>query len=243
MQIVISPPKKLSKCLVLVGGSGDSSEKFLPLVTQINLQIPETNVCTFTFSSHSNTESILDIQARELEEVIEQLSAEYGFQSIDIFATSMGAYATIKLLASNQYSSLIRKVILFDPADYYVSAIFKDTEDVTWSGAEQYEPTQKVISQELTSITGNVQISVVHLTLRNYGARGYLEKDYVNRGKDESKGYPRLSTEMVKNFYTQITPSNRGKYLELSAVPHGFLRDGDIASNLFKVTDAIIKLI
>lgn len=243
MNISIYPRVKYPQCLLLVGGSGDTAEGFLPLVTILSQKIPATNICTFTFSAQSKTESILDIQAIELVEVMDKLTIKLGYKSINIFATSMGAYSTIKLLSSNKYTNLIDKVIFFDPADYYLSAKFGDSGDVTWSGSQKYLPTKDVISDELKHVTGKVKISVVHLTLRNYGNSGYLKNDYLDRGDYIPTGYPRLSTDMVKQLYDKIPKSNQDRYVELTEVPHALLRDGNISNNLIKTVEAVAQLL
>jgi len=243
MHISIYPKEQYPECLLLVGGSGDTSEGFLPLVHLLSQKIPTTNICTFTFSSKSKTDSILDIQAKELVEIIEKLSNELRYKSINIFSTSMGAYATIKLLSSNKYANLIDKVIFFDPADYYLSAKFGDSSDVTWSGSQPYQPTKVVVSNELMNVTGKVKISVVHLTLRNYGDSGYLMNDFQSRGDDNPAGYPRLSTDMVKHLYNKIPKVNQDSYVELPGVPHAIFRDGNISNNLIITVDTVVQLL
>ena len=109
MQIDIYPSsKQFSKCLVLVGGSGDTSEEFAPLVTELSKKMPAIAICTFNFSSQSLTESILDIQTQELDLVFKKLTLDYNFNELNIFATSMGSYSTIKLITSNKYSEIGR---------------------------------------------------------------------------------------------------------------------------------------
>lgn len=243
MQITIYPEVKYSRSLVLVGGSGDTANGFLPLVELLSQKLPTTNICTFTFSTQSKTESIHDIQAKELTEVVDKLTVEIGYKSVDIFATSMGAYATIKLLSSNKFTDFIDKVIFFDPADYYLSAKFGDSSDVTWSGSQIYKPVKPTVSDELKKISSKTKISVVQLTLRNYGTSGYLKSNFQNRGEDNPTGYPRLSTEMVKQMFDKIPKINQGSYVELPEVPHAFLRDGNISNNLTKTVDIVAQLL
>jgi hypothetical protein len=244
MKISLYPTDLVSpKCLVLVGGSGDTSEGFDPLVQAISNKLIDYSICTFNFSTSSKTESILDVQARELNDVMGQLTTDNRFKQIDIFATSMGAYATIKLLQNNHYSKIIRNVILYDPADYYLSAKFADSDDVTWSGPQQYVPKSKVISDELKEIEGKCKITVVHLTLRNYGQDGYIDNSYSDRSIDHSGGYPRLCTDMVRAMFDKIPLKNKGRYIEESNVPHAILRDGNIKANIEQVSSTIIDII
>ncbi|MBP9670257.1 hypothetical protein KBD75_02555 [Candidatus Woesebacteria bacterium] len=244
MKITIYPSGPIQEnCLVLVGGSGDTTEGFQPIVTKISEKLPDYSICTFSFSTHSEAESLLDLQSRELDEVFSEITTKYNFKKIDVFCTSMGAYATIRLLNNKKYQNLINQVIMFDPADYYLSAKFANSDDVTWSGPQEYNPIKPVISSELSTISGNCIVSVVHLTLSNYGVNGYIQKEFKNRGIDDPNGYPRLSTEMVKAFYAKVPTTNSGKYIEQNLVPHAILRDGNIPENLDHVVDLISKLL
>ena len=98
----------------------------------------------------------------------------------------------------------------FNPADYYLNS----NQDHTWSGSQDYNPNEKVISDEIKEIIGNFKVDVVHLTLHNYGKTGYIEKEYINRGKNHREAFPRLNTQMVKSFYYKVPNTNKGRYLE-----------------------------
>ncbi len=244
MQLFIDPAnKQYSKCLVLVGGSGDTSEGFKPLVAKLLTKITDSSICTFSFSTHSESESLLDLQSRELEEVFSELTTKYDFKEINIFTTSMGAYATTYLLSNNKYSDIIKHVIFYDPADYYISAKFAGSNDVTWSGTDLYRPNKEVVSNRLKLINSQTKISVVHLTLRNYSKSGHIDKKFVDRGIDHEGGYPRLNKQMVKHFYHCIPDINRGEYIKETGVPHAILRDGEITANLDKVTSTVSSLL
>ena len=240
MEISVYQPKNHSKkCLVLIGGSGDNIEKFVPLVDVLRQKIKNFSICTFTFSFEGRTEYILELQSKELEDVVKQLINNQKFKELYLFCTSMGAYATVRLLAKAIYNNKIRKVIMYDPADYY----FNSQQEHTWSGSQAYSAVKPVVSDKLKLIKGNFRIDVVHLTLRNYGKSGYIEPKYINRGKDHSDGYPRLNIEMVQSFYNKTPFANRGRYIEESDVPHGLLRDGNIKQNISKVTQRIADLL
>lgn len=213
----------------------------MPLVEALRDKIPNSAVCTFNFSTHSDSESLLDLQSRELEEVFSQLSSNYNFKEINIFTTSMGAYATINLLNHYIYSAPIKHVIFYDPADYYIGAKIADSNDSTWSGSDIYRPNKEVISNRLKTIKSSSKISVVHLTLKNYSKSGYIDKEFSNRGVDHESGYPRLNKHMVKHFYSCIPTPNKGRYIKEPSVPHAILRDGDISSNLARVTSTIAE--
>lgn len=244
MQISIEPAnKQYSKCLVLVGGSGDTVEGFAPLVTEFSKLITETAFCSFNFSTTCSEGSLLDLQSQELQEVFKELTTKNDFKEINIFTTSMGAYATIYLLSDNKYSDILKHVIFYDPADYYISAKFADSNDVTWSGPDIYRPNKEVVSNRLKLIDSNAKISVVHLSLRNYSKSDYIDKDYSNRGIDHEGGYPRLNKQMVKHFYHCIPAKNQAGYIKEAGVPHAILRDGDIAANLSKVSTTCADLL
>ncbi len=244
MQIFIDPAnKQYSKCLVLVGGSGDTVERFKLLVTNLLTKITDSAICTFDFSDHADHESLLDIQSRELEEVFSELTTKYDFNEINIFTTSMGAYATVYLLSNNTYSNIIKHAIFYDPADYYISAKFAGSNDHTWSGPDLYRPNKEVVSNRLKLIDSNAKISVVYLTLRNYSKSGYIDTDFSNRGIDHEGGYPRLNKQMVKHFYHCIPAKNQAGYIKEAGVPHAILRDGNIQANLDKVSTTCANLL
>lgn len=246
MQLTITPRNRhASNCLLLVGGSGDDAAKFQPLADLLSAQLPEHLICTFSLSQQSQEgTSLLDLQAAELTEVMAELVHAHRFISYDIFATSMGAYAAIKLLLTPAYSPLFSRVILLDPADYYLSDTFSDpNSEITWSGYQAYAPAKPVISSQLSHYQGRAVIDVVHLTVRNHGPQGYVHSDHTKRGEDTPDAYPRLSTQMVKQFYHQVPAQNRGQYIELNHVPHGFFRDGNLASNLHKVSTLLARLL
>ncbi len=238
MQIFIDPSnKQYSKCLVLVGGSGDTVEGFAPLVTEFSKHITDTSFCSFNFSTTCSEGSLLDLQSQELQEVFKELTTKHDFNEINIFTTSMGAYATTYLLNNNTYSTIINHVIFYDPADYYISAKFAGSDDSTWSGPDLYRPNKEVVSNRLKLIDSQAKISVVHLTLRNYSKSGYIDTDFSDRGFDHEFGYPRLSKQMVKHFYHCIPVKNQAGYIKEAGVPHGGItRDGNIQANLHKVS-------
>jgi len=60
--------------------------------------------------------------------------------SVNILCTSDGAYSTVNVLSSNKYIDLIDKVILLDPADYYLTFEDVDEPDFIWSGYEEFDP-------------------------------------------------------------------------------------------------------
>lgn len=244
MQIFIDPAnKQYSKCLVLVGGSGDTAERFKLLVTYLLTKIKDSAICTFNFSDHAETESLLDLQSRELEEVFSELTTKYDFKEINIFATSMGAYATAYLLSNNKYSDIIKHVIFYDPADYYISAKFGDSNDVTWSGSAEFRPNKEVVSNRLKLIDSQAKISVVHLTLRNYSKTGYIDQDFSDRGTDHEFGYPRLNKDMVRHFFNCLPSINKAKFVKESGVPHAILNHGNIQVNLDKVSTTCADLL
>jgi hypothetical protein len=59
------------------------------------------------------------------------------------------------------------------------------------------------------------------------------------RGHDNPQMYARLNNEMVRSFYTNTPPKNRGQYIEDATLPHAFMRDGDKQKNM----DTILSLL
>jgi hypothetical protein len=244
MQIFFEPAnKQYSKCLVLVGGSGDTVERFAPLVKEFSKFITDTSFCSFNISATCADGSLLELQSQELLEVFHQLTTKHDFKEINIFTTSMGAYASTDLLSTNLYSDIIKHMIFYDPADYYIGAKFTDSNDVTWSGPDTFRPNKEVVSNRLKFIDSQTKISVVHLTLRNYSKSGYIDKDYSKRGIDHDGGYPRLNKDMVRHFFNCLPTINKAKFVKEPGVPHGFLRDGDITTNLRKVSTTCADLL
>lgn len=246
MDIQLFPAgEERERCLLLVGGSGDTAEKFSPLAEQLSQRLSHHTICTFTVSNSCNEgESLLDKQSAELGEVMGQLISQHKFTKLDIFCTSMGAYVAVKVLINPAYRQLFDKVIFFDPADYYLSSHFDSADrEITWSGYMEYLPKELLVSDELKKYEGEATINVVHLTVHNHGPKGYVDEKYEDRGKDHSDAFPRLNTMMVKKFYANTPAKNKGMYVEVSDLPHGFIRDGDIQTNLIKVADIISDLI
>lgn len=232
-------PIQSTKCLILVGGSGDTSLGFKPLIRGLKKELPDYTIISFTFSSIASSGNILENQAKELDEVFQQVIKKKMINSIDIFCTSMGAFSTIRLISTGMAPNIIRRVIMFDPADYY-----KNTKaDHTWSGRDSYSPAQELISDELRNLSANLLIDVVHLTLRNYGENGYIHEKFVDRGQDNIKGYSRLNSKMVKDIHEKIPAKDKGKYIEVSNVPHAFLRDGNIPNNIQSVAKLASSLL
>lgn len=240
MKISLYPPgNKSTKCLILVGGDGDTIEVLAPLTKAISSSLPGYIICTFDFTTEPSSQSVLDINAAELILVCQELVNDHGIEVIDIWCTSRGAYPTVKLLGNKDLAKYVRKVILYDPADYYLG----ETDLHSWSGYMDYSPVRRVVSDDLENIIGDCLIDVVHLTLKNYSPGGYFESEYPNRGKDNPLGFLRLSTKMVKSFYAKIPSKNRGEYIEDPTVPHGFVRDGDLVKNLDQVSNLAVKII
>lgn len=236
-----------NKCLVIVGGSGDTAEKLTPLTDALAQDLPEYTVCSFGLSSRvDDGKNLLEAQAQELEQVFTELTTQYNFTVYTIFCTSMGAYSTVRILNNPKYHSLISTVIFFDPADYYTGEELKfanaDSE-ITWSGYAEYSPKEPVISDELAGYHGKATMYVIHLTVKNHGPKGYIEDDKKSRGNDSPGGYPRLNTKMVKKYYSNIPEPNKGEYLEIPSLPHALVRDGIIANNINKVIDIVRNLL
>ena len=61
--------------------------------------------------------------------------------------------------------------------------------------------------------------------------------------KDHEGKCPRLNTKMVKSFYENTPRRNRGVYKEVSGIPHGIFRDGDVEANTEKVAELLKEVI
>lgn len=225
-------------CLLVVGGYGDTVKVFQPLLRVLSETITTHQICSFdlTFDDDIN---VLEIQANELKDAVTQLNNNPNIKKISIWCTSMGAYSTTMLITSDDVCTKLQKVIFFDPADYLMSA----TSDETWSGFEEYEPTSPVVSDLLSNLSASTIIDVVHLTLRNHSEDGYIAQDYSDRGKDNSGAFPRLNSDMIKAHWDKIPPTNKGKYLEIDNIPHGFIRDGNVSQNLQDIAQISKKLL
>jgi len=236
--------KKNSNSLILfIGGSGDTKDDFNPLIEELQERINNYNFASFSFKGiEENKIFPLSNQTNDLKEVL-KFFINKNINKFILIATSAGAYSTCEILGSNEFNKLIKKVILIDPADYYVEEAKKLKIYNTWSGSDEFKPTNRLVSCELFSIKGNFKIDVIHLTLKNYGNHDYIEKDFSKRGKSFPNAFPRLNTMMVKNFYETIPEKNKGKYLEIDNIPHGIFRDGKINQNILKVVNMLQEIL
>jgi len=48
---------------------------------------------------------------------------------------------------------------------------------------------------------------------------------------------------MIKFFYNNLPRNNRGRYIEVSNIPHGINRDGNIHANKLGVSKLVVKLL
>lgn len=245
MKLILNPlTTKNEKCLVLIGGVGDPAEIFKPLVSKLANRLPDHTICTFTFSQKSSGISLLDLQSKELGEVLNQLINHHNFKTLDLWCTSMGSYATVNVLIDPAYSKHISHAIFFDPADYYLDDLAMNVEqETTWSGYQDYKPTKPTIITQMAKLTSETIVSVVHLSVRNHGRSGYIESEYSRRNIDNPTGFTRLNTRMVKSFYDNTPEPNRGKYLEIDNLPHAVFRDGDVEYNLQTITEQIVATV
>lgn len=232
------------RCLVLIGGVGDPAEIFNPLVQLLLPKLSNHTICTFTFSQTSLDLPLLKQQSLELENVLDQLIANPEIKALDLWCTSMGSFSTVQALTNPKYNQYLKNAVFFDPADYYLDDyVYSVDSENTWSGYQKYAPSKPTISQEMSKITSNVRVSIIHLTVRNHSKVGYLERSYGKRNQDHENGYPRLNTEMVKVFFTNTPKHNQAKYLEMNYLPHAIFRDGDIEYNLKTIASQLHSLV
>jgi hypothetical protein len=236
--------KKRSNCLILVGGTGDTIEAYQSFADVLSKALKSYSICTTTLSQKSSGISLMDQQSNELMTILDDFRRNETFERKDLWCTSMGAYATTKVLLDPSYVQYFTKAIFFDPADYYLDSEITNTGgNLTWAGYQDYHPQNPTIVTELPKIKSQASIDVVRLTLRNQNEKGYYDEKYIDRGIDHKGGFPRLNSQMVKTFYNNVPRTNKGKYLELGNVPHGFIRDGDIPMNMQLIARNTKKLL
>lgn len=241
---VVPEKSDRDKCLILVGGTGDDIEKFEPLARALSEELSDYAICSTTLSQNSSDVSLMEQQSTELLSILNDFRMNESFSRIDLWCTSMGVYPTIKILLNPSFQKFFTKVIFFDPADYYLeSDIVKTGGNLTWAGYQKYDPDRPTIASRLLDIQTTASIDVVRLALRNQNASDYYDKEYEDRGIDHDDGFPRLSKEMVKAFYSNIPQINKGEYYELDGVPHGFIRDGNISKNIQAIVTNTSKLL
>lgn len=228
--------------LVWVGGTGDTKERSAKIIGRLREKVPKYNICAFTFAEVDSPEKYFPQQVRDLEEVCQQLIDDHRAKNISIFCTSAGAYSTCSLMINPKFEMFLKEVIFCDPADYYLNATRVEAIK-SWSGHEVFNPGEKTTGEWLKEITSEVLGHVVHFTLRNHGPEKYIEKEDIDRGKDNPDGYPRLNAQMVRAFYDNLPEKNRGKYVKQPDLPHAFLKDGNVEENEKKVVELIVKLI
>lgn len=240
-QILFFPSPKSNKVLIFVGGDGDDKDSFFPIVKEI-LANTKINIITFSYSPYTqNIDELPKQPIIDFENVISYVINELHLTKINIFCTSAGAYPTTLVLASNKFSDQIIKVIYFDPANYYYTPQAFPEKSHSWNGNEQFNPIYPTISEELLKLKSKCIVDVFHLSIRNHDGKDYGE--VKNRGEDNPKKFSRLNKEMVKSFYTNLPQNNRGMYKEINAIPHAFMRDGDIDNNVKIITQNISKLL
>lgn len=245
MDYTLSNKKQNKVCLIIVGGFGDKGDDYSDLVDLLKHNLPSLAYCTFTLTQvEKDIDTLLYKQAEELEVLASTLLKRDNFSKLILYTSSMGAFATTMLVTNPKFSKYISHVLYFDPADYYLTGnVTRPSGSITWAGHESYKPNKPTASSLLKKLQGNIKVNVIHFTIKNYGPDGYCTSNLIERGKDWENGCTRLSTDMVKNFYENIPIANKGKYLEVSNLPHGYFRDGDIKQNIQILTNNIVSLI
>jgi pimeloyl-ACP methyl ester carboxylesterase len=225
---------------IFVGGSGDNKDSFDAVISRISLALPSLRFVTFSFRGVEEQHDLpLQQQVDDLQEVVNTIAVTNHNSAIVIVATSMGAYSTAHLLALERQLPITR-CILVDPADYTIDKERPVTASRSWSGADTYSPPSPTASMKMKEIHGNVQVDVIHFTLKNYTANGYVPKSV--RGVDNEGAVPRLNSNMVRSFFNNTPQRNRGIYMENQALPHAFMRDGDREKNVDTLAQILIQL-
>lgn len=227
--------------IVLVGGYGDDKDTFNPLVTALKKELPNSDtLVTFSFSSKEGCVPTFTNQINDLRLFLKHLLKETAVETFTIICTSDGAVSSTYALFDPDLKDKINKVIYLDPAIYYTSSLDQEP-DFIWHGFVEYAPEEEVIGDLFGEYEFDATLDVVHLIIKNYNPTGYAE-DLRDRGEDNPKMHTRLSTNMVESFYMSIPDKTKGKYIELNGVPHAFMRDGDVESNIEELVKLLIKL-
>lgn len=191
--------------MIVIGGSADTKEKFTNLIERF----PEDkyNFVTFSFRGYEE-QAYLSIkqQQDDLLEVLQWVISK-GYQDLILIVTSLGAYAAIYALLNQTVNKYIHRVILVDPADYYLEPDKICDQAYSWNGSQPYQPTTTTISTLLAQIPAHIKIDVLNLLLRNFTKEGYVAPEL--RSQNNPGCVPRLNPEMVKAFYTNTPEKNR----------------------------------
>jgi hypothetical protein len=229
--------------LIFVGGDGDGKNKFDPIIKRLFSKGYQSNILTYTYRGLDEGEQTsLNQKTIDLEEVLDFAQNKLGTKTIKLFCTSMGSWATVKVIINKRYNKFITDVFLLDPCDYYQKESAIDTEIAYhWKGYENYKPEGPVLSDHMKGITSDVRVRVVSLIVRNYSRNGYNSDKSLERGKTTDGFYPRLNIEMVKAFYAKTPDKNKGGFVELDNLPHAFMRDGDVHDNVQRISKLILQ--
>lgn len=231
--------KSSSAVMLFVGGSGDSKDSYTKLMEQLTITFPHYKFITFSFQGvEEGIDNFLSLQIQDLKEVLYDIFNDKHVE-ITLIATSNGAFSTSHILVDKQFNPFIKNAILLDPADYFIDGAVTVKNARTWTGLQKYAPSNPTTATLLNKITSDVRVNVVNFTIRNYGEKGYVEKQ--ERGVDNDKKYSRLNNEMVRSFYKNIPKENRGLYIEDNTLPHAFMRDGNLKKNIQRITEIILQ--
>lgn len=231
-----------SPSLVLFLSGDGTTNDFEAISKKLNERNSTFDYLSFVYrGSESNFSQSLSSIIEDSKVIATQFFIKY--KEIHLVCTSTGAVPLIFLLCNPKLNPKIRKVVLLDPADYYLPTS-NDTQLVgnyPWGGAAAYSPTHETVSDMLLEYEGNAKVHVVGFTLRNTDGTNYYPVE--KRHLDHNVGYPRMSQEMVKAFYNKIPTQNKGKYVMLKDVPHAYVRDGDIENNTSILTELVAGLL
>ncbi|HRI05661.1 MAG TPA: hypothetical protein PLV59_01820 [Candidatus Dojkabacteria bacterium] len=233
--------KSFDKILIFIGGDGDDKEYLIPFNTVLANSIS----CPLVSFDYSSMEG--DFRANEKYkyaineaiEVIKYFSNKYRTSEIILACTSAGSIPTTYALL-DLVSSRISKAIYLDPANYYVTKEGQSTKDGEWTGNHDYKPQFPTLSSLMKSITSNTKVYVTPFTIRNSKGNQYVDPEF--RGIDHEGLLTRISVESTKSFYNNTPEKNKGEYIEINTVPHAFLRDGNIDSNIRALVDLIKRI-
>lgn len=226
--------------IIVVGGDGDSKEYLAPFNKALSESI-KMPIISFSYSmEHILTLEDMEVSTLELKEVIKESEKSFPYRKIILVLTSSGSIPSTNCILDSEVNGSIQRAIYLDPANYYTTKEGKSVMEECWKGAVEFNPIHPVISDKMKDISCGVIIDVVPFTIRNTYGNRYVEEE--KRGIDHEGLYTRINVEATKAFYLSTPESNRGRYLEIDSVPHGFLRDGDISKNIETLVSTVKEL-
>jgi len=227
------------KLIILIDGDGGNRLELRPLAKFLSEEIEGSNIAAISFERMETDMQFPtpDTQLLNLREIISKIKEILKIKEMNLVATSTGAISAVLAIVNGDNLG-IKNVILLDPADY-VLVNQSSHLGQTWDGNQIYPKDKETFSTLLKNTQHNIKIHVINFILRNCINGKYG----TDRGFDYPEGHSRLNNDMVRYFYIRTPDINKGIYIKDIKLPHAFLRDGDIKSNLNVIKKYIIEII